>query len=268
MENISFERWLKTFRKKNGDPLSPRTIKQYLGIIKKFPQIENLTDEQANEFVRRRNYPMVAYAVKSFLYYKGLGNMAKSLRIPPRKMREDWFSVIRRKALTEQEIKLLLDNIKDKTLLLMIRILVETACRAGRDGELEFFNIRLRDVDFENNKIKILGKEGNTRFVKFSDKTKEMLESYVKEHQIEDRLFNFSYDKGLKEIKLAGINILKKNITFHTFRHTSLKLMADNHASAFEIKAYAGHKSVVSSDAYIEASSQQMESAFRHLPKF
>lgn len=251
--------------------MSPRTIKQYLQIKKKFPKIKNLSEEQiietVNTFVRRRNYPMVAYAVKSYLYYKKMDGIVGSIRIPPRKSREDWFSVIRRKALSELEIKLLLDNIKDETLLLMIRLLVETCCRAGRDRELEFFSIRLSDIDFRNNKIKILGKEGNTRFVKFSDKTKEMLESYTKEHNIEDKLFNFSYDKGLKMIKMAGINILKKNISFHTFRHTSLKLMADHGATAHQIKSYAGHKSVASSDAYIEASDKMMEEAFKHLPE-
>lgn len=77
--------------------------------------------------------------------------------------------------------------------------------------------------------------------------------NYVRESRLilhpEGRLFSISR-------QLVGYYIWKvsKIIAPHSFRHSRLQKLADKGATARQIQAFAGHASITSSDAYVEAS--------------
>ena len=145
------------------------------------------------------------------------------------------------------------------------RAILETLYGCGlRVSEL--VTLKISDLFFEENFIKITGKGNKQRFVPIAKATQKYIESYkntvrihlniVKGH--EDTLFLNRRGKQLTRamiftiIKRLAIKInLEKNISPHTLRHSFATHLLENGADLRSIQMMLGHESITTTEIYV-----------------
>ena len=145
------------------------------------------------------------------------------------------------------------------------RAMLETLYGCGlRVSEL--INLRISDLYFEEDFIKVTGKGDKQRFVPISTINKKYIDIYrneVRMHQkvqkgFEDILFLNRRGKQLTRamvftiIKRLGELIgLKKSISPHTFRHSFATHLLQNGADLRAIQQMLGHESITTTEVYV-----------------
>jgi len=145
------------------------------------------------------------------------------------------------------------------------RAMLETLYGCGlRVSEL--INLRISDLFFEEDFIKVTGKGDKQRFVPISPLNKKYIGIYrhqVRVHQkiqkgYEDILFLNRRGKGLSRamifniIRQLGEKIgLKKIISPHTFRHSFATHLLENGADLRAIQQMLGHESITTTEIYM-----------------
>lgn len=145
------------------------------------------------------------------------------------------------------------------------RAILETLYGCGlRVSEL--LNLKLSDLYFDEDFIKVTGKGNKQRFVPISDVNKKYINIYqyevrvhlpiMKEHQ--DFLFLNRRGKQLTRAmvftitkRLAEKIGLKKNISPHTFRHSFATHLLENGADLRAIQQMLGHESITTTEVYM-----------------
>ncbi|MEO9893758.1 site-specific tyrosine recombinase XerD [Aurantibacter sp.] len=176
--------------------------------------------------------------------------------------------------LSEDEINDLIDSIDlSKPEGERNRAMLETLYGCGlRVSEL--INLRLSDLYFEEDFIKVTGKGDKQRFVPISKVNKKYITIYRKEvrvHQkvqkdFEDILFLNRRGKQLTRamvftiIKQLAEKIgLKKNISPHTFRHSFATHLLQNGADLRAIQQMLGHESITTTEVYMHVDKTHLE---------
>ena len=105
---------------------------------------------------------------------------------------------------------------------LIMEMLYSTGIRVS-----ELVNIKLKDINQNDQTIIVLGKGDKERYVYYGSKCKTLLDSYLKDNQIEEYLFTNKHHNKIndriirmileKNTRVAG---LKVRVTPHTLRHT------------------------------------------------
>ena len=145
------------------------------------------------------------------------------------------------------------------------RAMLETLYGCGlRVSEL--INLKISDLFFEEDFIKVTGKGDKQRFVPISDFNKKYINIYRKEirvHQsiqkgFDDILFLNRRGRQLTRamvftiIKQLAIKIdLGKNISPHTFRHSFATHLLQNGADLRAIQQMLGHESITTTEVYM-----------------
>ena len=145
------------------------------------------------------------------------------------------------------------------------RAMLETLYGCGlRVSEL--INLKISDLFFEEDFIKVTGKGDKQRFVTISDFNKKYINIYRKEIRIhqniqkgfDDILFLNRRGKQLTRamvftiIKQLAIKIdLGKNISPHTFRHSFATHLLQNGADLRAIQQMLGHESITTTELYM-----------------
>ena len=145
------------------------------------------------------------------------------------------------------------------------RAMLETLYGCGlRVSEL--INLRISDLFFEEDFIKVTGKGDKQRFVPISSVNKKYIELYRNEARVhikiskghEDILFLNRRGKQLTRamvftiIKgLAEAIDLNKNISPHTFRHSFATHLLENGADLRAIQQMLGHESITTTEVYV-----------------
>ncbi|MDO6518917.1 site-specific tyrosine recombinase XerD [Zobellia uliginosa] len=145
------------------------------------------------------------------------------------------------------------------------RAMLETLYGCGlRVSEL--INLKISDLFFEEDFIKVTGKGDKQRFVPISPVNKKYITIYRKEirvHQniqkgFEDILFLNRRGRQLTRamvftiIKQLAVKIdLKKSISPHTFRHSFATHLLQNGADLRAIQQMLGHESITTTEVYV-----------------
>lgn len=145
------------------------------------------------------------------------------------------------------------------------RAMLETLYGCGlRVSEL--INLRISDLYFEEDFIKVTGKGDKQRFVPISEVNKKYITIYRKEIRVhlkvqkgyDDILFLNRRGKQLTRamvfiiIKQLSEKIgLKKNISPHTFRHSFATHLLENGADLRAIQQMLGHESITTTEVYM-----------------
>ena len=145
------------------------------------------------------------------------------------------------------------------------RAMLETLYGCGlRVSEL--IGLRISDLFFEEDFIKVTGKGDKQRFVPIGSVNKKYITIYLKEvrnHQkiqkgFEDILFLNRRGKQLTRamiftiIKQLAVKIdLSKNISPHTFRHSFATHLLENGADLRAIQQMLGHESITTTEIYM-----------------
>lgn len=241
------------------------TIGGYLRVLKKFLrecETEKPTHKQVDRYIiglRKNNYSY-SHIVNSSLaiewYMRFIKNPIKLGR--PRKPRP-----IIQNTLSEAEIVRIImatKNIREKAIITVL------AYSGMRNKEL--CNLRVRDVDFANNQLRVLGGKFNKDRIAYvnGDCTRIIIE-YLKEYQRSDNEFLFTAlvtknkytGMALRKLcnKLADFAKIEKRVFPHLFRHSLATNLLSRGAQLITVQNVLGHSFIESTMVYIKSFPQR-----------
>jgi len=137
----------------------------------------------------------------------------------------------------------------------------------------ELIDLKISNINFKEQYIKVHGKGNKTRFVPLADYTADLLDSYIKEvrskgkinKKYEDTLFLNSRGTSMSRVIVfliikeltdkAGVN---KKISPHTFRHSFATHLLQNGADLRYIQEMLGHSSITTTEIYTHLKTEEL----------
>lgn len=171
------------------------------------------------------------------------------------------------------ELEILL-NIPDRSTILGLRnaVILEVLYSTGiRVSEL--INIRLKDINFKDKKILILGKGNKERYVLYGEVLKNLLDEYlVKREKLSNNSDFLILNKNGTKITDRGIrsiisSILKQgeldfHVSPHTLRHTFATHMLENGADLKSVQELLGHENLSTTQVYTHVTNERLRSVY------
>ena len=153
---------------------------------------------------------------------------------------------------------------------LILELLYSTGLRVS-----ELTNIKLKDINFNDNEIRVLGKGSKERIVLYGTVCKNLLNRYINESRVKLDKNNNEYlllNKNGNHMTVRGIQLivenivkessLKYNISPHTLRHTFATHMLDNGADLLCVKELLGHDSLSTTAIYTHISNEHLRKVY------
>lgn len=155
--------------------------------------------------------------------------------------------------------------------LLIIELLYTLGLRRS-----ELCNIQLRDVDFSNAVIKVIGKGNKARFIPVFSSVVELLFRYIKERAVfctDKKKVDFLLvdNKGAKVSEMFVyrlINLYFSNVTTkdkkspHMLRHSFATHLLEGGADMNSIKELMGHESLSSTEIYAQVNLKELKKMY------
>lgn len=150
-----------------------------------------------------------------------------------------------------------IESIQNKKHKLIIMLAYSTGMRVS-----EICNLLIKDIDFLNRIIFIKNsKNKKDRIVTFSEKTSELLKTYLSTYNPNLYLFNGQFE--LKYSHRSCNEIVKKylgsNHTFHEIRHSYATSLLENGTDLRVIQKLLGHSNVKTTQIYTHVSKQFLQ---------
>lgn len=153
---------------------------------------------------------------------------------------------------------------------LILELLYSTGIRVS-----ELVNIKLKDIHFDEKKIKILGKGNKERYVLYGEICSQKLINYLNNSRetfnIKDSEFLLLGKNGTKLTTRFIEKIIKKyqqqanikvKVTPHTLRHTFATHLLDGGADLKTVQELMGHESLSSTQVYTHITSERLRSVY------
>lgn len=157
------------------------------------------------------------------------------------------------------------DNLRDETIL---EVLYATGMR-----RTELITIKVDNINFREECVKIMGKGNKERIVPLTPKAISLIKRLIRKNN-SSWLFPSKKNKGNhlssrqlnaiinKYVRKSGLD--EKNITPHTFRHTLFTVLYENGADIKTIQDIAGHASINTTNLYTKVSVKRNKEAYLH----
>ncbi|MBR2840528.1 MAG: tyrosine recombinase XerC [Bacilli bacterium] len=152
------------------------------------------------------------------------------------------------------------DGLRDA---LIIELLYSSGLRVS-----ELVNIKIKDINFKERKILILGKGNKERYAYYGTRCERLLNNYLKKHK-EEYLFinkhgNKLNDRTVRKIvdevsKKADINI---HVTPHTLRHTYATHLLNDGADLKSVSDLLGHENLSTTQIYTHISNERLREVY------
>ena len=231
--------------KKNGR--AEDTIATHVQRLKNLDKQCNITEpEEVKELIARLKWQTNTKLNVAIIYDGFLKSIGKTWTRPQYKHESTLPAFIP----TEAEIDTIIAAATPKTAALL-QTLKETAARIG-----EVTRIQWKDIDTERKAIYIHAEKGsNSRILPITDKLLTMLGRLPKKS---DKVFTAkthgcrtAFEKLRDRTATKLSNPRLKQIHFHTFRHWKATMLYHNIKDIMTVKAFLGHKSVLSTQVYV-----------------
>lgn len=137
----------------------------------------------------------------------------------------------------------------------------------------ELIDLKISNINFHENYIKVNGKGNKTRFVPLADYTAELLKSYIDDvrsknkinKKYEDTLFLNSRGTSMSRVivfliikELTDKAGVSKKISPHTFRHSFATHLLQNGADLRYIQEMLGHSSITTTEIYTHLKTEEL----------
>ena len=140
----------------------------------------------------------------------------------------------------------------------------------------ELLNISIKDVDFNNSQIKVLGKRNKERYIPILNSTVQLLNSYLEERNkinyVNDKEFLLITRRGKKIYENLVNRVTKKYFSKyssklkkspHILRHSFATHLLDNGADLNSVKDLLGHTSLAATQIYTNRSIEEIKKVFK-----
>lgn len=283
MNNISAFKDYLLYEKK----FSAHTIQAYIKDLEEFRQfyIEKSQIQELDNI----NYPEIRSWVVSLVSYQ-LSNISINRKIASLKAFYKFLQKIKviessplakHKALktekkiaipfSEKEINTVNDEINNDSTLnqLIIELFYSTGIRRS-----ELINLQLKDVDFYNKTIKVLGKRNKERIIPLLDNLSLLINEYLIERnqiEISDSDFLLINKKGKKlndtfiyRLVTSTFNSLTSKVkkSPHILRHSFATHLLNNGSDLNSVKELLGHSSLASTQVYTHNSLKELKNVY------
>lgn len=149
--------------------------------------------------------------------------------------------------------------------LLIISLLLSTGIRIS-----ELCHIHLKDINFSNRTLHIIGKGKKERILFLGDQTTfNLLETYINKYYIRPNDYLFTGQNPLKALSEQSVRLIlkklvKKNnlsitITPHMFRHSFATMLLDKDVDIRYIQQILGHSSISVTQIYTHVSQSKQK---------
>ena len=274
------EKYLETLRYEKN--YSKNTIASYRNDLIKLTEYNYIDDKKAKEIIYKLEVSPKSQAhflssVNQFYKYlleEEIVNTNPFIKIPQPKLPKHLPDY-----LTEDEIDKLLDitykdsyDYRNKA---MLELLYATGVRIT-----ELINLELKDIDLQNDQIKVMGKGSKERIIPINDIAKSALLEYINIHRKnilktyesqtlfvsrnKTKITRQAFFKIMKKLCLEkGIN---KNISPHTIRHSFATHLLNNGADLRVIQELLGHENITTTEIYTHLSQQKIKEDYKLHP--
>lgn len=153
---------------------------------------------------------------------------------------------------------------------LILELLYSTGIRVS-----ELSNIKLKDINFVEREIKILGKGSKERIVIFGNTCLNLLNDYINNSRLKLMTKSNEYlllNKNGNKLSVRGIQLIvektleessiKYNISPHTLRHTFATHLLDAGADLMSVKELLGHDSLSTTSIYTHISNEKLRQVY------
>ncbi|MGM9879376.1 MAG: site-specific tyrosine recombinase/integron integrase [Bacilli bacterium] len=149
------------------------------------------------------------------------------------------------------------------------RLILEMLYATGmRVGELE--NVKIKDINFYDNSIKILGKGNKERIVFFGEYAREILDLYLsKRKDNNEYLFinnhgNKLTSRGIRYIlnKIIDKTSLNTKISPHMIRHSFATHMLNEGCDLLTVQELLGHSSLRATQVYTHVTNDRLKDVY------
>ena len=154
---------------------------------------------------------------------------------------------------------------------LILELLYGTGVRVS-----ELVNIKINDIDFNNNSIKVRGKGNKDRYVFYGKYCKEAINNYIKNGRISllngqtcDYLLLNRFGKNISVVSIRKIlnDIINKcsldiKISPHVLRHTFATHLLNEGADIMHVKELLGHSSLSTTSIYTHVTNEKIKEVY------
>ena len=148
----------------------------------------------------------------------------------------------------------------------MFELFYSTGCRIS-----EILNIDIKDINWEDCIIKVLGKENKERFVIFSERASEYLKNYIGDRTsgpifVSRKATKHPIGKQTVENEFTAIAEdakLGRKLYPHLMRHTFAVAMIENDIPINDLSVMMGHANISTTQIYAKTTIYKMKSAHR-----
>lgn len=154
---------------------------------------------------------------------------------------------------------------------LILEMLFATGLRVS-----ELSNIKIKDIDFSEREIKIIGKGSKERFVFYNKECANVLDSYLKECRSKllngkdseylfiNHLGDKLTDRGIRLIidKIVKKSCIKSKVSPHTFRHTFATMLLNEGCNIKSVQELLGHSSLGTTGIYTHLTNDEVRLAY------
>ncbi|MGB9833019.1 MAG: site-specific tyrosine recombinase/integron integrase, partial [Caldisericum exile] len=251
---------------------SPLTVKNYRYIINDFLNEFKIPDTKSiQKYFLKKNISKNTRATQTLILRSFAKFIKKELHIDFETLDPPKTSKTLPTFLTKDEVKKFLEVVKkNKRDFTIVAFLIYTGVRVG-----ELINIKIEDVNLNENYVRIKGKGDKERFVPISLELSNILRQHLNERHYSEYLFESKRQKKFSPLtiqlmvkryaKEAGI---QKKITPHKLRHTFATLALESGISPITIGELLGHSSLNTTMKYTHVTNKLATEAVKKISEF
>lgn len=215
---------------KKLEGLSPRTLKNYEYTLRKlqnvfYKPVSTITTADIkmlmySEAEKKSPSSMNTFMTPIRLFFQWLQNEEFIIKNPCASIKPVKEPKRLRKPLTEEQVEQLRDSMLTRRERAILEFFLSTGCRLS-----EVLNVKIREVDFNNKTLLVIGKGNKERRVYFTERCKRSLNNYLKNRDDDCEYLFVTDRKPYRKISSRGMQVIvnkmkeKANLDIHIHPH-------------------------------------------------
>lgn len=266
---------------KKLEGLSPRTLRNYEYILRKlqntfYKPVSTITTADIKmlmyaEAEKKSPSSMNTFMTPIKLFFKWLQNEEFIIKDPCASIKPVKEPKRMRKPLTEEQVETLRDTMLTRREKAILEFFLPTGCRLS-----EVLNVKIKELDFNNKTLLVIGKGNKERKVYFTERCKRALLNYLKDRKDNCEYLFVTDRKPCRKLSTRGMEVivnkmqiksgLDRNIHPHIFRHTFATHALRSGMKPEVIQQILGHEDVgITLKVYAKLAESDVEHSYRML---